>query len=215
MPDTIREIIEPLMHDAIGMAAAKGVFRTLPASVNATVGTLDVIEVRELLSHLETSGKLFALSGKGVPSKQLREAITRGLPAKQKEQRFTISIDRDVLVVQRATQALTKTFFSTTDSVRLTTAVSELTRNIYMYAKQGHVTLRLSEAPQHWRFDVEAVDTGPGIPHLELVLSGAYKSSTGLGRGLIGTRALLDDLQIESATGMGTRITGHRTARKT
>lgn len=211
----ILEAITPIMNASIGLTSARGVFRTLPPSVNAEVGTLDVLELRELLSHLETSGKLFALSGKGVPSKQLRDAITRGAPAKQKEHRFTVSIDRDVLVVQRATQALIKSFFSTVDCVRLTTAVSELTRNIYMYAKHGHVTLRLTEEPQHWRFDVEAVDTGPGIPHLGVVLSGAYKSSTGLGRGIIGTRALLDGFHIESAAGLGTRITGHRTARKT
>lgn len=215
MPDTILQTIEPMMHDAIGVTAARGVFRTLPSSVRAPVGSLDVIEVRELLSHLETSGKLFALTGKSLPSKALRTAITSGAPAKKREQRITISSDADVLIVQRATQSLTKGFFSTTDCVRLATAASELTRNIYMYAKQGYVVVRLSEEPGHWRFDLEAVDHGPGISNLELILSGAYKSQTGLGRGLIGTKALLEEMKIESAPGLGTRITGHRRARKT
>lgn len=203
------------MHDAIGIASARGVFRTLPAGVNAAAGSLDVIEVRELLSHLETSGRLFALPERGGPAELLREAITRVAPAKQKAPRFTVSVDRDVLVVHRATQAFINTFFSATDGMRLTAAVSALTGNVSMYAKQGHVTLRPTQAPHHWRFDVEAVDTGPGIPHLELALSGSSASSTGPGRGRIGSRALLDDLHLESAAGLGTRITGHRSARKT
>lgn len=214
MRATILEAISPLMNDAIGVTAARGVFRTLPSSVNALAGTLDVVEVRELLSHLETSGKLFTISGKTLPSRLLRDAITTGLPAKQKEQRFTIGSDGDVLVVQRATQALTKGFFSITDCVRLATAVSELARNIYMYAKQGFITLRLVDEPAHWRFEVEAIDNGPGITNLEVILSGSYKSRTGLGRGIIGTRALLDDMKVESAAGKGTRITGLRRARK-
>ena len=202
------------MNDAIGLSAARGVYKTLPGSVNAAPGSLDVVEVRELLSHLETSGKLFALGGKSLSAAQLRDAITAGRPARQKELRFSIGSDGDVLVVQRATQTLTKRFFSTTDGVRLATAVSELARNIYMYAKTGHVVLRLVDEPAHWRFELEAVDHGPGIPHLEVVLSGSYKSRTGLGRGLIGTRSLLDDMRITSAPGAGTRITGMRRARK-
>ena len=62
--------------------------------------------------------------------------------------------------------------------------------------------------------EVDARDEGPGIPNLEVILSGAYKSRTGLGRGIIGTRSLLDEMKIESAVGKGTRITGFRRARK-
>ncbi len=210
----IIDAITPLMNDSIGVSAARSVFRTLPPSVHAETGSLDVVEVRELLTHLETSGRLFAMGGKPLPVRMLRDAITRALPARQKAQRFTIASDGDVLVVQRATQALTKGFFSITDCVRLATAVSELARNIYMYAKQGTVELKLSDEPVHWRFEVDARDEGPGIPNLEVILSGAYKSRTGLGRGIIGTRSLLDEMKIESAAGKGTRITGHRRARK-
>ncbi len=211
----ILDAITPLMTSSIGLTAARGVFRTLPVSVNAPAGTLDVVEVRELLSHLETSGRLFAAPGRPLPTRALRDAITAGVPAKQKEQRFTIASDGDVLVVQRATQALTKGFFSITDCVRLATAVSELARNIYMYAKTGTVSLRLVDEPAHWRFELDAQDKGPGIPHLDVVLSGAYRSRTGLGRGIIGTRTLLDEMKIDSAPGNGTRITGVRRARKT
>lgn len=212
---SVLQAIEPVMNDALGLSAARGVFRTLPAWVNQTAGSLDVVEVRELLAQLETSGRLFASPGKPIPSKRLREVVTGGAPARPNEQRFNISADRDVLTVQRATQSLTRGFFSITDCGRLATAVSELARNIYMYAKQGTLTLRLTEEPTSWFFELAAIDEGPGIPHLEVIMRGEYRSRTGLGRGIIGTRALLDAMNVESAPGKGTRITGHRRARKT
>jgi len=211
---TILEAISPLMNDALGAAPAKSVFRTLPPAAQQTPGSLDVVEVRDLLSQLETSGQLFARPGKPISTRQLRVAITGGAPARSKEQRFTIQSDGDVLVVQRATQALTKGFFGVTDCVRLATAVSELARNIYMYARQGVVTLSLNEEPNTFFFVVTAVDEGPGIPNLELIMSGQYRSRTGLGRGLAGTRALLDALTVDTAVGKGTRIRGERRVRK-
>lgn len=214
MAATVLQAIEPLLIDAIGATSARGVLRTLPETVSARPGSLDVVEVSELLSQLQTSEKLFARPGHGLDHRALRDAITAGTAARQREQRFTISSDGDVLVVQRATQALTRNFFSITDCVRLATAVSELARNIYMYAKRGHVTLRLTDEAAAWRFDVEAADAGPGIPNLDLILSGQYKSRTGLGRGIIGTRALLDEMEVDSKPGQGTRITGTRRSRK-
>ena len=211
----ILEAITPLMNDSLGVTAARSVFRTLPPSVHAEAGSLDVVEVRELLSHLETSGKLFALAGKPLPVRLLRDAITRSLPARQKEQRFTIASDGDVLIVQRATQALTRSFFSMTDCVRLATAASELARNIYMYAKQGSVTLRLVDEASHYRFEVNADDNGPGISNLDVIMSGTYRSRTGLGRGIVGTKALLDELKVDTAPGKGTHITGMKRAKKT
>lgn len=212
---TVLQAIEPVMVETLGASAARGVFRTLPECVNRQPGTLDVIEVRELLSQLETSGRLFAAPGRVIPSKRLRDALTGHAAAKSNEQRFAISSDRDVLTVQRATQLLTRGFFGLTDCVRLATAVSELARNIYMYAKQGTVTLRLSEEPNTFLFELVAEDQGPGIPNLDVIMKGQYRSRTGLGRGIVGTKSLLDGMDVQSTVGKGTRITGHRRARKT
>ncbi|MFZ5445668.1 MAG: ATP-binding protein [Myxococcota bacterium] len=214
MSATVLQAIEKVVTDALG-ASAKGVIRTLPDSVSRAPGTLDVVEVRELLSQLETSGRLFAAPGRPFPLRELRLAMTAGAPARTTEQRFQIVSDRDVLVVQRASQHLTRGFFGVTDCVRLATAASELARNIYMYAKEGDVTLRLAEEATAWLFEITAVDQGPGIPHLDVIFSGTYRSRTGLGRGLIGTRALLDDLTVATAPGKGTRIVGFRRAKKT
>jgi serine/threonine-protein kinase RsbT len=63
-------------------------------------------------------------------------------------------------------------------------------------------------------FEVSAVDDGPGIANLDVIMKGQYRSRTGLGRGIVGTKALLDELEVDSAPGKGTRISGHRRARK-
>lgn len=211
---SVLQAIEPVMNETLGATAARSVFRTLPQWVGQPPGSLDVLEVRELLSQLETSGRLFAVPGHQLPSRRLRDAVTGGHVARPAEQHFAINSDRDVLTVQRATQLLTRGFFGSTDGVRLATAVSELARNIYMYAQKGRVTLKLTEESTQWFFEVTAVDSGPGIPNLELIMSGQYRSRTGLGRGILGTRALLDSMTIDSAPGKGTHIVGQRRARK-
>lgn len=211
---TVLQAIEPLMLQTLGASAARGVFRTLPSSVQAPPGSLDVVDVRELLTQLETGGRLFAAPGRSLPSRELRAALTGGRTARPREERHPISSDRDVLTVQRATQQLTRGFFGQTDCVRLATAASELARNIYMYAKQGTVTLRLSEESAAFLFELVAEDDGPGITNLDVVLSGQYRSRTGLGRGIAGTKALLDDFTVSTAPGQGTRIRGARRARK-
>jgi serine/threonine-protein kinase RsbT len=87
---------------------------------------------------------------------------------------------------------------------KVATIVSELARNIHMYAGTGHIELVPAPGPRP-RLVIRAIDTGPGIPHLDDVLGGRYKSRTGLGAGLLGTKRLVDRFEI--ATGpTGTRI---------
>jgi anti-sigma regulatory factor (Ser/Thr protein kinase) len=103
--------------------------------------------------------------------------------------------------------------FKSTDVVRVATAVSELARNIYMYAGTGRVTLEVrTEALHSAVFSVVAEDRGAGIPHLASVLNGTYRSTTGLGRGLRGAQSLLDALTIDTGPS-GTTVRGHRRTR--
>ena len=94
------------------------------------------------------------------------------------------------------------------------TTSEEFARNIYMYAKRGELRLKVSEDDQGIRFDLSASDQGPGIPNVELILSGKYVSKTGLGRGLFGTKAMLDTLDIQSSAETGTVIRGMKRARR-
>lgn len=85
---------------------------------------------------------------------------------------------------------------------RIATAVSELGRNIVSYTPGGSIRLE----PRSDRLRIVASDRGNGIAHLDAVLSGAYRSKTGLGRGLLGVRRMMDHFDIETGP-QGTRIT--------
>jgi serine/threonine-protein kinase RsbT len=80
---------------------------------------------------------------------------------------------------------------------RLVTIVSELGRNMVLYAGGGKLTLRPPVTSSR-RVVIFAVDQGPGIPNLPEILAGKYKSRTGLGLGIVGTKRLADTFHIET-----------------
>lgn len=100
--------------------------------------------------------------------------------------------------------------FSVVDQVRIATAVSEIARNILMYADSGSV--RVTECRDGNRIGLEVVaeDQGPGIPDVERVLRGGYSTSGGFGRGISGARALMNEFYLESQAGRGTKVVMRR-----
>lgn len=92
------------------------------------------------------------------------------------------------------------------NQVKIATAISELARNIFHYAKTGRITLRKLASPRPG-IEIVASDKGPGIPDLKLVLSGNYKSRTGMGKGLLGARRLVDYFEVDSSPERGTTVT--------
>ncbi len=123
-------------------------------------------------------------------------------------QRVELRHDEAVVVArQRAGDLAELLGFDRRDQTRIATATSELARNAYRYARGGRVILaRDGEALR-----IEVSDDGPGIPHLDAVLSGAYRSSTGLGQGLVGVHRLMDDVRIDTSAEVGTRIVFRKT----
>jgi serine/threonine-protein kinase RsbT len=93
---------------------------------------------------------------------------------------------------------------------KVTTIVSELARNIVLYAEQGIIELGFINKNKNGQIIVTAVDNGPGIPNLNQILGGQYQSRTGLGKGLLGTKRLADRFQI-STSNQGTSITAEVT----
>jgi serine/threonine-protein kinase RsbT len=96
--------------------------------------------------------------------------------------------------------------FGSTDQAKIATAVSELARNIQRYAGKGSVSISALSPPQHG-MRIIASDEGPGIPNLQEILAGEYKSRTGLGLGIVGCKRLMDEFSITSEPGKGTCIT--------
>jgi signal transduction histidine kinase len=119
--------------------------------------------------------------------------------------------ESDIIKVRDRVRRLARELgFDSTTQIKITTAVSELTRNIYEYARAGAITCAVAERGQtHTGLLVTARDEGPGIDERQLkaILRGNYRSASGMGIGLAGTRRLMDEFQIESQPGEGTRVT--------
>lgn len=92
--------------------------------------------------------------------------------------------------------------FGTVDQARITTAISELARNIYLYAYTGQITIERLEGEKSG-LRITASDKGPGIGDIRKVMEDGYSTSGGLGAGLPGVRRLMDVMDIQSAIGHG------------
>lgn len=108
--------------------------------------------------------------------------------------------DGVVLARQRAREVASLLGFDHGAQTRIATAVSELARNAHRYAGGGRVIFGVEDRS----LTVEVVDQGSGIADVETVLSGTYRSTTGMGFGLIGVRRLMDGFEISSGP-WGTR----------
>lgn len=96
--------------------------------------------------------------------------------------------------------------FGTVDQARITTAISELARNIYLYAGQGQICIEKLSENGKTGLKLIAVDSGPGIKDLRQVMQDGFSTSGGLGAGLPGVKRLMDEFSIETAVGQGTDI---------
>jgi signal transduction histidine kinase/CheY-like chemotaxis protein len=113
-----------------------------------------------------------------------------------------LRFEKDVVQArQRAREIASHLGFDHHAQIRIATATSEIARNAFRYACNGRVIFSVSlEAPQS--FQVEVKDKGAGIPELQRILTGQYKSETGMGMGICGTKKLMDIFLIQSnATG--------------
>jgi serine/threonine-protein kinase RsbT len=123
------------------------------------------------------------------------------------EIRVAIRTDADVVTARQEARTMGAALgFTSTDLTLLATAISEIARNITTYAGEGEVSLRVVREGARQGIEVEAVDEGPGIANVELAMQDGYTTGNGLGLGLPGTRRLVDDFELDTTPGAGTRI---------
>lgn len=129
------------------------------------------------------------------------------VPRREKIGSIFIRSEGDIVRVRDRIRLVAREFgFDNVTQIKLTTAVSELTRNIYEYARTGSITVSIVERDGQTGMEIVAEDSGPGIADLDNILSGRFQSKTGLGKGISGSRRLMDDFNIKSSPGSGTRI---------
>src|SRR5580704_9609684 len=120
---------------------------------------------------------------------------------------LAVASERDTVAArQRARQIARLLGFEAQDQTRISTAVSEIARNAFNYAGGGRVDYSIEGRTSPQLFIIQIRDSGPGISNLSNILDGQYKSSTGMGMGILGARRLMDQFQIDSAPGKGTTI---------
>lgn len=125
--------------------------------------------------------------------------------AEQKE--IPIELDADIVHARREGRALAAELgFSPVDATLIATAISELARNILLYAQRGEIVLRKVEQGGRHGLVVVARDRGPGIADTTQALRDGFSTSGRLGIGLPGVRRLMDDFEIASGTGNGTEV---------
>lgn len=96
--------------------------------------------------------------------------------------------------------------FGTITQSRIATSISELARNIYLYAGTGTITISPLEREGVIGLQITAIDSGPGIPDIRRALEDGYSTSGALGAGLPGVRRMMDEFEIHSTLGEGTRV---------
>ncbi len=119
-----------------------------------------------------------------------------------------IKSDEDILAARQEGRELgIHIGFGPSDLAVIATAISELARNLLLYAKNGSIICWIINKEPRKGIVIQATDEGPGIPDVDAVLKDGYSTSGGLGLGLPGVRRMMDEFAIVSHKGRGTTVT--------
>lgn len=130
-----------------------------------------------------------------------------GQPPPNGVTRVPIASDLDIVTARQRGRALAQQLgFSSSDLTVIATAISELTRNILLYARAGVLTLGVVEENGRSGLAMEARDDGPGIADLGRAMEMGFSTSGSLGLGLPGVKRLMDEFAIDSRVGKGTTV---------
>jgi serine/threonine-protein kinase RsbT len=116
--------------------------------------------------------------------------------------------DHEIVIARQAVRRMAQELsFSLVDQTKIVTAASELARNALIYGGGGTLIWEILEASPRRGLRLIFADNGPGIPDLDLALTDGWTSGHGLGLGLTGARRLVNEFDIQSKVGAGTRVT--------
>ena len=119
-----------------------------------------------------------------------------------------IRVEQDVVLARQTARKLAQDCgMRLIDLTKLVTAVSELARNTMVYGGGGDMDWEILEEGARTGLRLRFRDEGPGIPDIKLAMTDGWTSGGGLGLGLTGAKRLVDDFELDTAPGAGTRVT--------
>ena len=121
--------------------------------------------------------------------------------------RVQVSVDSDIVAARQQGRALALQLgFRPMEATLVATSISELARNILLYARQGEIVITPLERGERRGLSIEARDDGPGIPDIAQAMEDGYSSNGRLGLGLPGVRRLMDSFEVRSCPDGGTTV---------
>jgi serine/threonine-protein kinase RsbT len=128
-------------------------------------------------------------------------------PSPALDVRVPVASDIDIVSARQQGRALAlRLGFSSSDATMVATAISELARNIVLYAKRGEIILAAVVNSEHRGLVITACDDGDGIADIRQALQDGYSTSGRMGVGLPGVKRLMDEFEISSTVGKGTVV---------
>ena len=118
-----------------------------------------------------------------------------------------IHTEQDIVTARHIGRYIAKNLeFNNIVQSRIATVISELARNIYLYAREGFISIDTIERDGMLGLRIQAEDQGPGIRDIRQAMENGYSTSGGLGAGLPGVKRLMDEFHIESRVQQGTYV---------
>lgn len=184
---------------ALALLGAPGSPADPPAGTSPPAGPLAAYRSAALAGRAAPTGSIGAIGAIG--------AI--GSLAVGGDKRLAIDSEKDIASARlEAWAEAVRIGLSKFTSVKVATAVSELARNIVFYAGRGTIELRPRQDTRETRLEIVAADQGAGIEpeKLDAIFAGTFRSERGMGKGLVAVQKLVDEFQIDTRPGRGTRV---------
>ncbi|MBI5533989.1 MAG: ATP-binding protein [Deltaproteobacteria bacterium] len=201
--------IESCLSRHLSPITAGSVLVWIYRKLDISAAELDGVPFPTLMSSLDQSISLF-LSGdeKSKALADLKRTLQGHIPSEHPPEAVSMSLKTEADITLARGNAMRQALaagFDKPDSVKVGTVVSELARNILQYAKTGTLEVTVTMAPRP-SIRIVASDHGPGIQNLEQILLGKYRSRTGMGLGLVGSKRLMDSFEVRTAPDHGTTV---------
>jgi serine/threonine-protein kinase RsbT len=125
-----------------------------------------------------------------------------------KTDRLPLRNEQDIVLARQMVRKLSQeSAFSLVDQTKMVTAASELARNALVHGGGGELIWEVLREGEKMGVRLAFIDHGPGIANMELAMMDGWSSGSGLGMGLSGAKRLVNEFDIESQVGVGTRVT--------